>query len=208
MNKKTLTILGLIAAVSLCLCGETPSSIMSVASTNAPSTWEGVFRLRDIHPITLESNEMVYLAIYTNSNLQVSAFEAALRGVIVDVFGERASQAVRLLSAGANNWGSTPHILAFGSMLPPENKYWSIWRVPGNGGNLTYERYAYTNGVMTQTDAFVYEGKPDFKWYRENGIAIPPTEIPPLDFSGHHIIWRNTNTVYKLEVYDFNFPDE
>lgn len=207
-NKKRLTILCLIISLSIRLCGETPSSILSVAATNAPSTWEGVFRLRDIQPVALEGNEMAYLAIYTNSNLQVSGFEAALSGVVVDLFEERGDHAVKLLSAGANDCGTAPHILAFGNMPPATGRYWSIWRVPGNGGILTYEQYAYTNGVMELTGAFVYDGKPDFKWYRENGIAVPNTEIPSLDFSGHHIIWLNTNTVYRLDAYNFNFPGE
>ena len=118
----------------------------------------------------------------------------------------RNGQTVRLLSAGANNWGSAPHILAFGDILPAANRYWSIWRVPGNGAILVYEKYAYTNGVMVRSDECVLDGKPDFRWYRENGLWEPRTEIPPLDFSNHHIIWLNTNTLYKLEAYNFNFP--
>ncbi len=59
---------------------------------------------------------------------------------------------------------------------------------------------------MSLKDTFIYDGKPDFKWFRENGILGPNSEIPPLDFSNHNIIWLNTNTVYKLGAYHFNFP--
>ena len=187
------------------LCLAVPASILSVIATNAPSTWEGVFRIRDIHPVALESNETAYLAIYTNSAITETGFNAALHGVLIDLFEERDGEAVRLLSAGAEDKGTAPHILAFGDILPAANRYWSIWRVPGNGGLLAYERYIYTNGVMARTDLFAYDGiRPDLKWYRDNGWNYMDT--PPLDFSNHNIIWLNTNTVYKLGAYDFNFP--
>ena len=206
LMNKAVGILGLVMCVSTTICGEVPPSILAVTATNAPSTWEGVFRFRDIHPVTLEGNETAFLAIYTNSNIKASGFEAALYGVVIDLLENRNGQTVRLLSAGANNWGSAPHILAFGDILPAANRYWSIWRVPGNGAILVYEKYAYTNGVMVRSDECVLDGKPDFRWYRENGLWEPRTEIPPLDFSNHNIIWLNTNTLYKLEAYNFNFP--
>ena len=203
MNKGLL--LAIFAACAARLCLATPASILSVTATNAPSTWEGVFRIRDIHPVALESNETAYLAIYTNSAIKDKGFMAALHGVVIDLLEERDGEAVRLLSAGTNDWGTAPHILAFGDILPATNEYWSIWRYPGNGGVLGYEHYNYTNGIMVQIDQCIYDRKPDFKWYRKNGIGIPSSEISPIDFSDHNIIWLNTNTVYKLAAYDFNF---
>lgn len=191
------------ATVQLCLA--TPASILSVTATNVLGTWEGDYRCRDTYAVTLEGDETAYLAIYTNTKYAVTGVEATLKGVLIELYKESGNGVVRLLTAGEDKWGCAPHILAFGNILPASKRYWTIWRDTAPGAHLFYERYACTNTAFQLTDRFAFAGiKPDLKWHRYEGGHYSDT--PPLDFSNHNIIWLNTNTLYRLDVYHFNFP--
>lgn len=206
MNE-TIKCVALSLFVAIRLFGEVPPAILTVTSTNILSIWEGNFVFRDIRAVPLEGNETVYLAIYSNATPAAARYDARLDGTLIELYKEaNDGQAVRLLTAGEDKWGCAPHILAFGNILPATGRYWTIWRDPDYSAHLEYERYSYTNSVFELTDRLVFTGiKPNLFWKRyENGQL---SDTPPLDFSNHHIIWLNTNTLYKLEAYNFNFPE-
>lgn len=202
MNKGLL--LAIFAACAALLCLATPASILSVTATNVLTTWEGDYRCRDIHAVALEGDEAAYLAIYTNTKYSVTGVKATLNGVLIELYKESGSQAERLLTAGEDKCGCAPHILAFGDILPATNRYWTIWRDTAPGAHLYYEQYIFTNSAFQLTDRLAFTGiKPDLSWHRYEGGHYYNTLS--LDFSNHNIIWLNTNTLYRLDVYNFNF---
>lgn len=158
--------------------------------TNVLYTWEGAFGVCEV--ASLSTNDL-YVCTYTNSNYE---------GTLVEIYScRRTNEVTRVFQSDRNVKGVTPVILQIGSVTnSPNQLMWGLWRHPGNGGNMHYEVYEYSNLNTRVMSTFEYAETDDGHSWFEVGTDEEMNVVTNLDFTADVPLWTNLKTRYKTDV--------
>ena len=186
--------LALVCAVSFADGDVLLETVESIASTNSLETWEGVYSFREAVSLNggLCVSNSCCLCIYGRDNGE---------GTLLEVYRQGSNGIEKVLAADENVKGVTPVILQFGVSTNQLYAFWSLWRHPGNGGELSHMSYFITNDILSVGSRHEYcdfgDGK---RWY----LAIDEDEYVSetnFNISVGPLLWTNTNTVYSSVGY-------
>ena len=155
--------------------------------TNILHTWEGGFRVCEVS--SLLTNDL-YICTYTNTNCE---------GTLVEIYSSNSNGFARVFQSSRDLKGVTPTILQVGLTTNSVGCImWGLWRHPGNGGNMQYTVYEYSDLDMRMLSSYEYSeinGVYSWSYVGVDGELGPVTN---LNFSANMPLWTNTNPRYRV----------
>lgn len=189
MIMRKILLLSFLVAVSPSLAKDEISLIRDACLTNVICTWEGTFAVDEVSP--LKTNGL-YVCTFTNS---------ACEGTCVEICSWHTNGFFRVFQSGKEVKGVSPVILQIGLTTNVCNHLmWMLWRHPGNGGNMQYAVYEYTNLTFKALASYEYsETDTGHLWLGvdENGELGQPTNI---NFAADIPLWTNRKTKYQTSI--------
>lgn len=157
-------------------------------------TWEGVFGLQEL--VELEKNNdkpSLFAYIYTEG-------EGGGYVNLVECYWYADNGYKLVMPARTEIYGTSFVLLSMGTdSTANEKTYWMLWRVPGHGGSMYYERLILKNDGAFFIERFFRTDKLDgLKWHpvlhKKKGMIRD--ELGPeikIDFTVLTTLWTNTS---------------
>lgn len=184
---KHILLIGLLLSANFSHSKEMGVIVHENCQTNVLHTWEGEFRVCEVS--SLLTNDL-FICTYTNANCE---------GTLVEIYSCNSNKLDRVFQSNRNLKGVTPIILQVGLITNSVGcTMWGLWRHPGNGGNMQYTVYEYSNFDMRMLSAYEYsEINGAHSWFcvGEDDELGPVTN---LNFSANMPLWTNLKTRYRM----------